>query len=199
MKRAVKLCGFVTLLFCAALSAAQSLGEVARQERARKNSNPQSVRRVYFNEDLSKPIDPLNKSDPTKSASSETDRPVNRPQPVVEELRSKIRNQKHKVQLLQEQVDKIQRRIDERESNGTVTMSQRALVVSSTGEVAQGPCAVSKANYYDPYKDWCAEPAKLASELDKLRPELEEAQAALKALQDQARKMGYGNAFFDPD
>jgi nucleoid-associated protein YgaU len=56
-RRAVVMCGVVvSLLFtCTLTSFAQSLGDIARQERERKNDQPQRKTHVYTNDDLQKP------------------------------------------------------------------------------------------------------------------------------------------------
>ena len=90
----------------------------------------------------------------------------------------------------------LRKRLDERETPGSdVGVSQRILLLGA----GPGVCATSSAMATNPYKEWCEEPEELLAELDKTEEELQKERLALEALQEEARRMGYGSAFYDPD
>jgi len=93
-----------------------------------------------------------------------------------------------------------QKELDARDSVGNVTVSQRVLI-SGTGMGSPGPglCEFSNEMSSHPYQEWCDEPAKWKADLEKTKEKLQTEQAALEALQEQARQLGFGNSFYDPD
>jgi hypothetical protein len=185
-------------LYAPPFPTAQSLGDVARQERERKNASSKHSLHVFTNEDISKPgiLPTLNSAgnigtvtDKAKPISADSE------DAAAKELQAKIRTQKQKIHDLEARIADVQRRIDQRESVGNVTVSQRAVLLGA----GPGPCAISDSGGYSPYKDWCDEPAKLTAELDKYRTQLRQEQNVLADLQEKASRTGYGNAFYDPD
>jgi hypothetical protein len=191
--------GIITL---AGTCFAQSLGEVARQERARKQSRPPGAR-ILTEEDLkkgetiTKPIEaPETASKPAepKLAAAAKDE---RPSPT--ELQAKIRAQKQKVRELEAKIDELQKQLDARSSIGTVTTGQQVII--QPGGMGSGPglCATSNAMHSNPYKEWCEQPAKMAAEIEKSEVKLKKERAALEFMQEEARRLGYGSAFYDPD
>jgi predicted nucleic acid-binding Zn-ribbon protein len=175
---------------------AQSLGDVAREERARKTQGQQNAGHVYTNDDISsRQTIAVGLSEEASKGSGQVST-RNSKGTSAKELQASIRKQKQRVHALEVRIGEIQRRLDERESIGNVTVSQRVVM---HGQVGPGPCFISDAAVTHPYQEWCDEPAKLTAELQKKTAELKEARTALEDLQERTRRMGYGNAFYDPD
>ena len=194
MGRCLKLCAVCVWLSFVVPSNAQSLGDLARQERARRGDNPRSAH-VYTNEDISKPSAPPSERQPDASNGN---KPLLGPDSfntTADELRTTIRTQKQKIRDTESQIAAIQKRLDERESVGNVNVSQRIFTLGA----GPGTCAVSSAMTSQPYKDWCDEPAKWSAEIEKHNADLAKMRAALSELQERARRMGYGNGVYDPE
>ena len=186
------------LLSAASLGAAQSLGDFARQQRLAKNL-PTASHHVITNEDISagNRAESLPAASGTKKAARE-----NSPVPATPDasstaqLRDKIKAQKQKVLELQAHIQEIQKKLDARNNMGDVTASQP---IRQLGSSRPGPCELSKEASYHPYQEWCDEPAKWKADLEKTKEKLQTEQAKLEALQEQARQLGFGNSFYDPD
>lgn len=188
--------GIVALL-CSWSSSAQSLGDVARQERARKSQSRQVAQHVYTNEDISRrqTIPSESFEEHSNDARLQTNQQDSQSMPS-KELQARIRTQKQRAHELETRIREIQRRLAERSSIGSVTASQSAIALGKRGV---GPCELNDAAYTKPYQEWCQEPAKLTAELEKKTAELKEVSKVLGDLQERARRMGYGSAFYDPD
>jgi uncharacterized protein YlxW (UPF0749 family) len=113
------------------------------------------------------------------------------------ELQKQIIALKSRIARLDARIEEIERRLDERSSIGAgLNVSQPGWII---GVADPGTCAASKATYYDPYKHWCEEPARLSFELERKEAERDRLQEQLEELQERARRMGYGSAFYDPE
>ena len=197
MTRLWKGLAILTLLW-PSVCAAQSLGEFARQQQAAKNRSAQSTRRVYTNDDIpsreAAPVEPAREPAPVASPRTPDKQAQTK---FANELQRRVRAQKQKIRDMETEIGAIRSRIAERNSAGAVTLTdQKVLIWPDAGP---GLCLMSKATYYDPYKDWCDEPVKLEARLDQRKGELSQAQAELEALQEQLRRMGYRSVFYDPD
>jgi hypothetical protein len=187
---------------------AQSLGEVARRERARKQ-RPPAQKRVITDSDL--PARSTSKRSPAATDSfPESASKPGEPKPAeaakdskqsAAALEAKIKAQKQKVRELEAHIADVQKRLDAHKSpGGTVTVTMPPVLVQPGGiGFNWGPCATSDAIANNPYKEWCEEPAKLTADLEKSQAELKTEQLTLEALQEQARQQGFGNAFYDPE
>jgi hypothetical protein len=184
-------------------SSAQSLGEVARRERANKQARP-SARRILTEDDLR---EGSSAGKATATASVEASEPVE-PKPTLSskdeklspaELQGRIKAQKQKVRELEAKIDELQKQLDARNTIGTVSVAQHVLVQPGGIGHNAGVCASLAAVHSHPYKEWCDQPAKLAAEIEQAEVKLREEQAVLEALQEEARRLGFGSAFYDPD
>jgi hypothetical protein len=183
---------------------AQSLGEVARQQRARKKP-ADTQRRVITEEELRSSTSKeavaaaesstnveakeMKESSPTPASKDDT--------ATAAELQAKIRAQKKKVRELEARVQEIEKKLAARETLRNLQVYQHVLNAEWWNNA--GACDLSNALYSNPYKEWCEEPAKLNAELEEKKPELEKERFTLEAMQEQARRQGYGSAFYDPD
>jgi hypothetical protein len=179
---------------CAALFPRRSrLGEVARQERIRKQTE-QTIPRIYTNRDLPRGS--------TGSAQSESQlQPAAKPREVLRrtetpgapELLANIRKQKQTIQQLEAGIKKIRRRLGARPGVGDVTVAQEVVIQNLA---FSGPCPAYAS--YNPYEDWCKVGVRLTADLEKKEAELKKARAVLEDSQERARHMGYGSFFYDP-
>ena len=186
------------LLSVASLGAAQSLGEFARQQRLAKNL-PTASHHVITNEDISagNQAGSLPAALGTKKAAHENNNPV----PAApnasssEQLREKIKAQKQKVLDLQAHIQEIQKKLDARHDIGNVTSNQSVYGADVSRFTSYCGLAVADSSR----QEWCDEPAKWKADLEKTNEKLQTEQAKLEALQEQARQLGFGNSFYDPD
>jgi len=194
--------GLTVSLTCVSSSPAQSLGEVARQERARKKAaKPQQ--RVVTNEELNsagkgKTAAQSREGETAQAAAAKPVRPQEEKSSAAE-LQAKIKAQKEKVRALEAKIREAQKRLDARNAVGTLTVDRRVVIQPGGWGSGPSPCDRSNAMHSNPYKEWCEEPAKLQTEIEKDQSKLAEEKAALEALQEEARRLGYGSAFYDPD
>jgi len=194
MRQCLKLCGLIALLCPAVGSQSQSLGDVARQARTRKGDSPRSAH-VYTNEDISKPSAPPSEHQPNSSKGSNPPPGQDSFNTTADELRNRILAQKQTIHDAESQIAVLQKRLDERESVGNVTVSQRVF----TPGTGPGACAASSAMTSQPYKEWCDEPAKWSADIEKRNAELTKMRASLAELEERVRRMGYGNGVYDPE
>ena len=196
------LCQFAVLSlvlpFAANCAVAQSLGDVARQQRIQKASAV-SPSRVITNEDIATGRSAASSDQSSSLHDADLDKEMlqTEKQSSAHELQQKIIAQKKKVSELEKHIREVQARLDKRISIGSVQVSESVGGVDSPAYV--GDCQYSDANYYHPYQDWCDQPAKWQADIDASSKELQKEKAELGAQQEQARRLGYGNAFYDPE
>lgn len=187
-------------LLCSAAAAsclAQSLGDVARQERERK-SHISAPAHVYTNDEIpSRP--PGDSAWSQASASSEGAPSTGAPaKPSADEVRAKVRKQQQKVHDLEARLADIQRQLDQRASVGMVTTPGFVMFPSMS---PPGYCTMIDAMYAASAadRDWCDQGVRLLQEQDEVQARLQKEQSALEDLQEQARRMGFRSAVYDPD
>jgi hypothetical protein len=175
-----------SVVFWVGSVAAQSLGDVARQERAQKK--PAATSRHVITEDKI-PARPQNKalgasgqqadskSKPkADDAAQDQDRDDHHPH-SANEIQASIKQQKNTMLTLMARIDTLQRRLD----------------AWKTSDCTQ-------VRYIDaPNQNPCDEPPKIRAALGVARSQLEKEQATLEAMQEEARRLGYGNSVYDPD
>jgi hypothetical protein len=164
------------LLFAAAASYGQSLGDVARQQRQKQQSkSAQAPRKVITNEDI--PESPAS-SQASASASTDSDK---RDQPSAtpssgdvmragEQFKAQIRAQKNSIASLQKQIDKL---------NSTIHFVE--------------------ANRYRNGVQYNQLQIQKQEEAQRMQRQLDEAKNQLEQMQEAARKAGFGNAVYDPE
>ena len=176
------------LLLCLALACqAQSLGDVARQQKLKKSAASPAERRVITNEDIQSsgtasaatggtakeqgpaPTGSAAKTSTDKSATTKDSRPS------AEEVKEEVRAQKQKVSLLEAQIKDLQRELEKWKG---VDCSQ---YVDQEG------------------RSWCEILRKRIAEIDRLKSKLEQERKTVEDMQEAARRLGYGNAVYDPD
>jgi len=187
----------VIALCLVAPCAAQTLGDLARREQLRKQQNAATQRHVYTNEDFAlqradtSEIDAPQPAEPSSSAGTAKRDAA---------LRATIVEKKKAVRDLERTAAAIQKRLDAHDNPGVKPSdSVQAQNIGGMNSPGPGVCVTSAAMGYDPYKEWCEEPARLQAQLETVQAQTKKARSELEALQEKARKLGYGNAFYDPE
>ncbi len=163
----------------ASISGAQSLGDVARQEKSRKSASP-AAKRVVTNDDITSSAEPKPAAPAAHNAAKPADYKPSTAESrnaVAAELKVKIKQQKVKVNVLELQVKQLQQRLDRwKTSDCTYTYHPE-----------------------NPYGNACDVPQKLTAAYDQAKAELQQAHSALEQMQDKARRLGFGVQVYDPD
>jgi len=161
----------VNLAFTVVSSGAQSLGDVARQQRQEKQTKPApNPPKVITNEDIPE--------SPEASAPSADDNPPHESGSAppaasnhgsAEQWKSRIQAQRNTIASLQGQIDKL---------NSSIHFS--------------GPNCVYGCEQYNERQ------VKKQEQVEQLRKQLSDEQRKLDDLQEGARKAGFGNAVYEP-
>jgi hypothetical protein len=170
MRRAHKIIAVIGLvLFVAAASYAQSLGDVARQHRQKQAKDGHAARKVVTNEEI--PEHPEESSStsttdeydsaPASSASNDTH--------SGEEWKAKIEAQRNSVASLQSQIDKLNSSIHFVEAN------------RYTNGVQYNQRQVQKQD-----------------EVQRMQKQLDDQKKQLEDMQESARKAGLGSSVYEP-
>jgi predicted RNase H-like nuclease (RuvC/YqgF family) len=173
---------YTVLLCCGGFAQEQSLGDVARQQRMEKAKNARSASHVITNESISSNAQP--EATPTEVTEKKNAEPIPPPEKdfktsSVRELQANIKQQKQKVAALQADVNALKQRVDDSPTNH------------------YGSC-IFGVNY-KAQQETCDVPKKSAAEYEKAKAQLEIEQKNLEQMQEAVRRMGYGNAFYDPE
>ena len=165
-------------LVTATLAAAQSLGEVARQNRLKKAP---AAHRVVSDEDTpaaGKPDDPAAQKADSKADSPQSADSTDQEKPKAksaQQVRNGILAQRRKISSVEEQVADLHERIDQwKGSNCTMVL-------------------------YPDGSNACDELPQLKATDNRLKSQLAREHAKLDALQEEGRRLGYGNSVYDPE
>lgn len=164
----------VLAILLATAAHAQSLGEVARQQKTQK-SNLQAAptpKKVYTDEDFGK-SEPADKSTSTadaKHSSSPADEKEKKPGAMsADQWKAKIQKKKDLIAAIQERIDKL-------ESSVNYVQNNRNIYTNAP-----------EYNEHQHQKELAAQ---------RLKAELEQQKSELSDLQEQAREQGFGNAVY---
>lgn len=162
--------GFLASLFLClvAVSYGQSLGDVARAERLkRQNQNPQAAPKVITNESLPK----HSPDEDEPSTAAHQDDSLSRPlgSKPAEQWKADIAAQRSTVSSLQSQIDTLNRTI----------------------HFANGGCVYHCVEHNE-------NQLKKQDEVQRLQGQLDQAKTKLDAMQDQAQREGFGNSVYEP-
>lgn len=171
----------ITLILCSSASfcRAQSLGEVARQQQQKKSLGGQPKPRYVLTDDDMKPSSTSSTatSDQKKNKKlSQQPEESNDPNtPSVAALQKKIKEQKQLISEIEALMKDIQERLDKWKTSDCTHV-----VYAGTG------------------KNTCDLPPRLSAEYERAKSQLETEQANLEEMQEEARRLGYGNSVYDP-
>ncbi|PYY18129.1 MAG: hypothetical protein DMG60_09330 [Acidobacteria bacterium] len=173
-------------VFCAAVLAlltapiaghAQSLGEIARQQKDSKsqksNTQPASPpKKVYTDENIGKSESTDAGKAPAAgkpATNSATEKEKNQPAASADQLRANIQKKKDLIVALQQRIDKLQASVNFVQNNRNIYTN------------------APEYNEHQHQKELAVE---------RLKAELEQQKAELSDLQDQARDQGFGNSVY---
>lgn len=157
---------------------AQSLGDIARQQREKNKQPATTTNKVLTNEDLSTPgqadgaasDEAHNKKNPRQKTSARTEQSKEDEEPSAEELKAAIQDKKAAIAETQDEIAKLQSTINYVENN---------------------------RNIYTNAPEYNEAQKRKEQEVNRLRGVLQQQQDELKDLQQSARKAGYGSALYD--
>jgi uncharacterized protein YukE len=157
---------------------AQSLGDIARQQREKNKQPATTTNKVLTNEDLSTPGHPdgsasdeaRNKKNPRQKTSAKTEQSKEDEEPSAEELRQAIQDKKAAIAEIQGEIAELQSTINHVQNN---------------------------RNVYTNAPEYNEAQKRKEQEVNRLKGVLEQQQDELKDLQQTARKAGYGSALYD--
>ena len=169
MRSGKKLMGVaVLMLSLPALSYAQSLGDVAREQRQKQQEKTgQAAPKVITNEDLPEHSESDETSAPSQKSSDTPSQPLG--SRSAEQWKSEIEAQRKSVENLQSQMDRL----------------------NSSIHFAPGNCVRNCVQ-------WNERQVQKQDEVQQMQSELEQQKKKLEDMQDTARKEGYGNAVYEP-
>jgi hypothetical protein len=159
------------ILFTVAASRAQSLGDVAREQRQKQAASQHATRKVVTNEEI-----PEHEEEPASSTSANTGErdtavaaPASNNTHAGEQWKAKIEAQKSSVASLQSQIDKLNSSIHFVEAN----------------------------RYYNGVQ-YNERQIKKQDEVQRMQKQLDEQKKQLEDLQESARKAGLGSSVYEP-
>ena len=171
------------VLVCAVQVAAQSLGDVARQNRQKKTPSAHHV--VITDEDApttNKPVTEADKSAKPASAKSDSAESADSPEtenskskPSAEQVRNRILAQRRKIRALEEERSDLQERIDQWKGSDCTHV------------------------FYPDGTNACDELPQLSAADSRLKSQLAREKTKLEAMQEAGRHLGYGSSVYDPE
>lgn len=175
----------VTLIACSSanLCGAQSLGDVARQEQQKKGAGARPKSHHVLTDDDMEQTATSSKSPSSASSGQSKDKKSPREpgdsadamKPSAAELEERIKEQKQLIQDIEASMKEIQDKLD-----AWKTSDCTHVVYAGTG------------------KNTCDLPPRLTVEYERAKSQLKTEQADLEEMQEEARRMGYGNSVYDP-
>jgi TolA-binding protein len=171
MPQAHKIVAIAGVVFFVVVSSyAQSLGDVAREQRQKQAKDTHPTRKVLTNEDLPESTEPVS------STSTSTDQhdtapasPASNDTHAGEQWKAKIEAQKNLVASLQSQIDKL---------NSSIHFVE--------------------ANHYYNGVQYNERQVRKQEEVQRMQKQLDEQKKQLEAMQESARKAGLGSSVYDP-
>jgi hypothetical protein len=169
MRQACKIIAIIGLISFTVTSRAQSLGDVAREQRQKQAKDTHTERKVVTNEDI--PESPEATSTTSVSDEPETTpaAPASNDTHAAEQWKAKLGTQRGTVASLQSQIDKL---------NASIHFA--------------GPNCVANCVQYNERQ------IHKQDEVERLQKQLEEQKQKLENMQESARKAGLGNSVYEP-
>lgn len=170
MSRSRRIAFAVTLtLACLASSHAQSLGDVAREQRQKQAKDAHAERKVLTNEDLPERTEPESSTSVTDEHEATPAAPATNDAHAGQQWKAKIEAQRNSVASLQDQIDKL---------NASIHFA--------------GPNCVANCVQYNERQ------IHKQDEVERMQKQLEEQKKKLEDLQESARKAGLGSSVYEP-
>ena len=177
IKSSLALLSAVVSVMLAQSVCAQSLGDIARQQREKKQQAT-TTDKVLTNDDVSASDhsadtalgDSQKKKTAKQKSSATAEQPDKDGHPSAEELKASIQDKKHAIAEIQDEIAKLQSTVNYVQNNRNIY--------------------TNAPEYNDAQK-------RKEQEVNRLKGVLQEQQDEVKDLQDTARKAGYGSAIYD--
>lgn len=171
MRQAHKIVAIAGVVFVAIVgSYAQSLGDVAREQRQKQAKDAHPTHKVLTNEDLPESTEPVaspstgtDQHDPAPGSAASNDTHAGK------QWKAKIEAQKNSVASLQNQIDKL---------NSSIYFVE--------------------ANHYYNGVQYNERQARKQEEVQRMQKQLDEQKKQLEEMQESARKAGLGSSVYDP-
>ena len=169
-KHKIAICFPMLLSLFAGTSYAQSLGDVARQQRQKQLAkDTHATRKVVTNEEIPESPDAYASSSIDNASSRESSSPTASTAGTAEQWKSEIRAQKARIAAAQSQVDKLNQSVHFVEANRYYNGVE-----------------------YNQYQ------LKKQQEAQRMQKQLDGEKKALQNMQESAREAGFGSAVYDP-
>jgi len=169
MRQAHKIAAAVAVvLFLVAGSCAQSLGDVAREQRQKQARDAHAPRKVLTNEDLPEHAEPVSTTSVTDAHDTAPASPAANDTHAGEQWKEKIEAQKSSVASLQSQIDQL----------------------NSSIHFAGGNCVANCVQYNE-------QQVKKQDEVQRMQKQLDEQKKQLEDMQESARKAGLGSSVYE--
>jgi hypothetical protein len=170
MRQACKIITIIGLISFTVTSRAQSLGDVAREQRQKQAKDTHTERKVVTNEDLPEREEPLS----TTSVSSDEHEttpaaPASNDVHAAEQWKAKLETQRGTIASLQSQIDKL---------NASIHFA--------------GPNCVANCVQYNERQ------VHKQDEVERLQKQLGDQKQKLEEMQESARKAGLGSSVYEP-
>lgn len=159
------------ILLCGGTLHAQSLGDVARQQRAKQGQKPAAPHKVVTNEDMpSHPAETEASSEKSAAADNHAGAPAINSSSNGEQLKAIFAAQKQRIKNFEQQLSNLQASVH-----------------------------YVEANRYSNGVQYNQSQLRKQQEADRMQKQLDEAKKTYAEMQDKARKAGFGSSVYDPE
>jgi len=171
MRNAYKIIALAgVILFVAAASQAQSLGDVAREQKQKQAKDAHAARKVVTNEDIPESAEAVSTTSVSTDEHETTPAaPASNDIHAAEQWKAKIETQRSSVASLQSQIDKL---------NASIHFA--------------GPNCVANCVQYNERQ------IHKQDEVERMQKQLAEQKQKLEDMQESARKAGLGSSVYEP-
>jgi hypothetical protein len=170
MRHAYKIIALAgVILFVVAASQAQSLGDVAREQKQKQAKDPHATRKVVTNEDIPESPEAVSTTSVSDEHETTPAAPASNDTHAGEQWKAKIETQRNLIGSLQSQIDKL---------NASIHFA--------------GPNCVANCVQYNERQ------IHKQDEVERMQKQLEEQKHKLEDMQESARKAGLGSSVYEP-
>jgi hypothetical protein len=169
MRQACKTLAFVGLISLAITSHAQSLGDVAREQRQKQAKDAHPAHKVVTNEDIPESPEATSTTSVTDEQDTTPAAPASNDTHAAEQWKTKLETQRGSVAALQSQIDKL---------NASIHFA--------------GPNCVANCVQYNERQ------IHKQDEVERLQKQMGEQKQKLEEMQESGRKAGLGSSVYEP-
>src|SRR5579863_3269469 len=169
MRQAQRVAVIGAIMFIAASGYAQSLGDVAREQRQKQAKDAHATRKVLTNEDLPAAAEPTSTTSITDHRGVAPAPPASNDTRAGERWKAMIEMQKNAIASLQSRIDQV----------------------NSSIHFASGACVANCAQ-------WNERQVKKEDDVQRMQQQLDQQKKQLENMQESARKAGLGSSVYEP-